>query len=198
MYISVKRVCESNAPLELVVEAGNDWTHFTHLHRKSHLAFQLLYKSGHREIFFYKARILYPLPFYTPYIVFREYVPERQCYDQIYQDLRSGRVHYLSGSHASLGDTVLGTGEFWFSVSSFWRYCPRLFFWLFKRRMRGVMEEDNRMIRERMRLGLASHAECDPRVPESYDLYADLMGKGLPEAEFTFSDHVFTDLRRDP
>ena len=196
MYIAIKRICEVNAPLDIFAEAGNDWTHFAHLHRKSHLEFRLLYKNGVREIFYYRARTIYPLPFFTPFIVFREYHPEQRGYRQVYLDLKSGRVHYLNGKNEQHGENVLGTGEFWFQVSWYWKYFPGLFAWLFKKRMRSVMNEDNVMIRERISLKGMDNANCAPALPERFDFFEDMMKNGYPETPFLFSDHAFEDVMK--
>lgn len=193
MYkIRVNRTCELRVPHALCVENQNDFTHFTHLHRKVILEYRLLFKLDKREIFLYKARRLYPLPFYDTYIVFREYIPAEEGYHNVYLNVRSGLVHYLQARTVCCGETSSVIGEYVFSLPSYWRFFPRLFYWVFKRRMHEVMEEDNIWFRSRM----SSHGEinsqaCAPVIPESYDLLNDLLGKGvLPTADIEFEDHV--------
>src|SRR2546426_4213159 len=99
MNIGIVREVGVLAPLDLTAETANDWTHFVHLHRRSHLEFRMIHKAGNREMFLYKARLLYPFPFYTPFLVVREYVAEQNGYRQFYLNLRNGRVHYLNGSN---------------------------------------------------------------------------------------------------
>ncbi|MGA2052317.1 MAG: hypothetical protein ABSH19_03290 [Opitutales bacterium] len=195
MYINIKRIHDANVPFDVYIEAGNDWTHFTHLHRKSHLAFRLLFKSATREIFLYKSRLLYPLPFYNTFIVFREMTPATGSYRQIYHDVNSGRTHFMRGVNEQLeGGIVRGTGEYWFDVPNFWRFFPGLYFWLFKKRMRKVAKEDNVMMRERILHGVYSRPACSPPVPDTFDLLDDLTKGEYPKAMASFSDQFFEDI----
>ncbi len=195
MYIKITRVCETNAPFDIFENATNDWTHFMHLHHKSHADFRLLYKQGNREIFFYKSWVIYPLPFYTRYIVLREYIPEQCGYKQVYFDVANGRTHYLNGIITEGNGTVKSTGEFWFSVPWIWKFFPRLFFLFFKTRMRRVMREDNSMIMERIPLDGIENQKCAPVIPENFNFYEEFTRKKVPPpAQFEFTDHVFQHL----
>lgn len=197
MYINIKRIVDAKVRLDVFAEAGNDWTHFTHLHRKSHLAFKLLYKSATREMFLYKSRLLYPLPFYNTFIVVREMTPATNSYRQIYHDVHSGRTHFMRGVNEQLPDGIVrGTGEYWFDVPDFWRLFPGLYFWLFKKRMRAVAIEDNVMMRERIQHGVYNRPACAPEMPENFDLMDDLSKGGLPDPAFSFADRFFEDIEK--
>jgi hypothetical protein len=189
MYIRIKRTCEGPGPFHLAAEAGNDWTHFAHVHRRSHMVFKLLHKSGNREIFYYKARTLYPFPFYTPYIAFREYAPEQNGYKQIYYDLRSGRVHYVSASHAMKGSNVQTIGEHWFDLPEYWRFFPKLFMLLFKIRMKRVMQEDSEMLREEVEAGIEGSDACLQSSLAEFSLFDEMTGAGFPKAAFAYEDY---------
>jgi len=196
MYIKIKRICETDAPFDLFLDAGNDWTHFQHLHHKSHAEVRLLYKKDLREVFFYKARVLYPLPIYRRFLVVREYVPEQFSYKQVYYDLTNGRIHYLNGRNIKKEKSVVGVAEFWFSVPAFWGLFPQLFAWIFKFRMRSVMKEDNVMIRERIRIGGVASGRCAPPIPDAFNFYEELMGKWPPPAKFEFVDETYENVAK--
>jgi len=193
MYFHIKRVHEAKIPFNIYLEAGNDWTHFLHLHRKSHALFQLLYKSGGREIFLYKTRVIYPFPIYNTFIVFREQAPEQAGYKQLYINIKNGRRHFLSSKNEELEDRVRGTTEFWFDVPAYWGLAPKLFFRLALGRMKAVADEDDVMMRERMEHGAYSRPACTPDVPPAFDFYHDVMEKGAPKAEHSFSASFFVD-----
>src|ERR1700722_3040245 len=197
MYINIKRIHDAKVPFDVYIEAGNDWTHFKHLHRKSHAEFKLLFKSETREIFIYKSRLLHPLPFFNTFIVFREMTAATASYRQVYYDIKTGRTHYMRGVNEQLADGVVrGTGEFWFDVPDYWRFFPGLYFWLFKRRMRSVAREDNVRMRERIREGIFNRAACAPPVPELFDFLEALMKDGYPQPAYTFSDRFFEDIEK--
>jgi len=193
MYISCKRVWEAKAPFELCVEIANDWTHFVHLHRKSHKSYRLLYRAPGREIFHYQARILYPFPLFTDYIVMRNEVPERHGHEQIYLHVKSGRVTFQRSTTMRDGDKTQVIGEYIFDVPSYWRPFSGIFFWIFKYRMRKVMWEDNEQIVERMRSGIRDNPTCAPSVPTTFDLFEDLKLR-IPKADVHYEDHVYEDL----
>ncbi|MES2206937.1 MAG: hypothetical protein V4525_09110 [Pseudomonadota bacterium] len=193
-YLYIKRTVETNAPLDMFAELGNDWTHFIHVHRKSHAAFQLLFKKDKREIFFYKSYLFYPLPIYKSFIVFREYVPEQNAYRQIYMETGSGRVHYSNNYNISSGSNSLGIAEFWFSTSKFWTLFPKLFFYLFSRRMRIVAHEDNMVMKERLESGVINQPACAPKVDESFDFYIEKTANGFPIPLYRWEDHYFEDI----
>ena len=194
MYIKIKRIFETNVPFDIFCESVNDWTHFAHLHRKSHAELRLLYKKGDREVFFYKARVLYPFPIYNRFLVVREYRPDQLCYRQVYYNLRNGRIHYLNGFNIKKDKTVMGIGEFWFSVSPIWKFFPRLLFWIFKWRMDQVLREDNQMIGERAKHQLGSSPSCAPPIPDAFDFYEELINKWPPATEFEYESYSFDDL----
>ena len=195
-YIKIRRSCEANAPFDFFLDAGNDWTHFVHLHRKSHAECRLIAKTGDREVFFYKSYLFYPLPFFSKYLVVRQYMPEHFSYRQVYYDLSSGRVHYLDSTNIKKENTVIGIADFWFSLSPFWRLFPFLFFWLFERRMNHLMKEDNTMIRERMKNGGVSATACMPPVQDAFQFYEEQIKKWPPAAKFEYETYAFEDLKK--
>lgn len=183
VYISIRRTVESDAPLDLTVQIMNDWSHFKHLHRKSHREFRLLHKEGNREIFLYKARYLFPLPFGKSFIVFREYTPETKGWRQFYYDIKSGRVNYnFTGVIEREDGSVVTYGNCLIPVSPLWRLFPRLFVWLFKVRVDAVADEDEDMMRERINLGGFDNRACAPPDEASYDFIRAALKDGLPEA----------------
>jgi hypothetical protein len=194
MYIKFRRISEMKVPFDVFAEANNDWTHFTHLHRKSHAEFRLLYKSGRRQIFLYKTRLFPPLPFCESFIVMREEMPEQAGYRNVYLHVRTGRVNYLDGSTVQGKETVEGIGEFWFEVGWPWTWLPGVFAALFRRRMRQVLEEDNVLMRERIKLGAFSSERCAPPQPKEYDFYVDMMKDGFPKPARSYEDRKLDDL----
>ena len=184
MYIYMQFKYVFRAPFEPCAEAALDWTHFIHLHRKSHKEFRLLFKSGRREIFLYKTRF-HPLPFGKTFIAFREYIPEKSGYRQTYMDAGNGRTHYQDNESVKDGENVVNTSNYYLQVSCFWKFFPKLFLWLFKRRMRAVVEEDNAWLRERIRQGIFTHAQCAPPAPETFDQLDDFMKNGFPKPEIS-------------
>jgi hypothetical protein len=180
--IAISRDCRVRAPFERCLENQYDYTHFTHLHHKTHLEFRLLYKSGVREIFLYKARVVYPLPFYDTYIVFREHRADENGYRNVYLNVKTGKIHLLRGTVVQMEDGICSIrGEFLFSVAGIWRYFPRVFEWIFRRRMRAVFEEDNEWFRGRLLHPEINQEACAPEIPAAYDLFQDL-----------FDDSAFT------
>lgn len=191
--VSVKRTCELRAPYAFCLESQTDWTHFTHLHRRSHAGYRLLYKKDRRTMFLYKARCVHPLPWYNHFLVVRDDDPSGTAYRNIYVDVVSGATHYLYAHAVCNGETTSLIGEYVFSLPDYWRWFPRIFFWLFKRRMRTVMEEDNQWIGERMVLGdVTEGAACAPLIPESFDVFRDTVPSDgtLPTAERHFEDYA--------
>ncbi len=187
--IYVQRTCELEAPFDICEESSNDWTHFTHLHRKAIVGYRLLNKKGLREVFLYKARVLYPLPFYDHYVIFRNYEPQQNGYKNVYLNVRTGQLNYLSGYVIQKGKSSLLMADYLFNMSWYWRFFPGFFLWVFRRRMRSVMDEDNQWIYERMKQKEPySNKACAPVVPEEYDLFKDL-----------FKDDIFkhADIRMD-
>lgn len=195
--ILIKRNFEFKVPYELFLESQSDWTHFMHLHRKTHAEFRLLYKRGGREIFLYKARPFFLWPFPQTFIVFREYLAAGDGYRNIYLDTQTGQCHYLNGYAFRKGDSTVSIGEFLFSLPSFWRLFPSLFFWIFRQRGMKVFEEDNWWLAERLAAGnVPAHEVCAPEVPEGYDLYDDLYGAGrMPEPDVRFEESGHFDLQ---
>jgi hypothetical protein len=193
--IFIRRDCEVKAPYSLCLENINDYTHFTHLHRKAILEYRLLYKLGNREIFLYKARRLYPFPFYDTYVVFREYVKADGGYSTLYLNVRSGAVHHLKGWVVDHGETCSIMGDFVFTLPSFWRLFPKLFFWVFKRRMKAIFDEDCQWFKGRMAEDASPDSPgCAPYVPETYDLFLDLFKNDtVPAADIKFHEKVSFD-----
>lgn len=184
MYrIGIRRICEMNAPYELVAYTSNDWTHLPVLHRKSVMEHRLLYKSGNRMIWLYKSRVLYPFPFHNMFLVFREQDLENDRYWNLYYDLSSGAVHYLKASVERRGITR-PPSESTSSLSPIWRLMPRLFFMIFNWRLKRIMDEDSRWIQEWMEQGGIDNRACAPPIPEAHDLFDALFkGKEFPEAD---------------
>jgi len=180
----------------MLLDITYDWTHFLHLHRKSHGEFRLLHKSEKREIFFYKARIIYPLPFFRKFLVFREYQPEVGGYRQVYYDLSTGGITYLSAftRHNKDRDSYSCMGEYIFSVSWYWKLWPRLFSIIMKQRMGRVIEEDNELVRGRAEVGGKERLACAPKQVTTFDLLDDFLQAGLPKTEAHFYQHFFSDL----
>jgi hypothetical protein len=190
MFITVKRICEIDAPLDMVADSAADWTHFTHIHRKSHKQFRLLSKDGPREIFLYEARMLYPLPFFRTFIAFREYKPEQKGYVQYYLHPKTGVVHYLTTKTISEEGVTKVIGEFSFEVSRFWKFFPRLFIRLLSFRMREVKEEDDEWIETRLEEGVFENKSCLPEIPERFNLMDEFLRDGIKPSEMTLIDHV--------
>jgi hypothetical protein len=191
MWVSFKRICEYDAPLNVIAESASDWTHFTHLHRRSHLEFRLLSKSGKRETFLYKARIIYPLPFYWNYLVFREYLPDQCGYHQCYLNIRTGKVHYLNHRAVTVSGRSRIEGTFRFEIAGFWRLIPGVFRFLFTRRMHRVMLEDDSWVADRLKNGVFENPSCSPKTPEQFDLMTELL-----DVTRSHPDLILEDLQR--
>ncbi len=194
--IHIKRELEFTLPYKLGREVHDDWTHFAHLHRKSILEYRLLYKRGQREIFLYKGRRLYPLPFYDTYIVFRNY--DGSGYRNVYLNAKTGQMHFLAGQAIPKGDNTVTIGEYVFEMPRYWRFFPKLFFNLFLKRAHKLLEEDNQWQAERIALGTeeGKDSPCAPVVPEFYDLFDDFFGNGkMPESDVSFQEASFYDLK---
>lgn len=182
----VKKPANRDLALKILAENQNDWTHFTYIHRKHILDYHLVYKTGNREIFLYKARVLYPFPFYNMYLVFRDYVPEQNSYRNIYLDLKTKRVNYLDGYIREQGEDIFAGGNFVFELPGYWKYFSWLFPRVFQKRMMSVIEEDNEHIRERIQMKGFENESCAPKITE-YDLFKDLFRDGkMPKADVTF------------
>src|SRR5579883_1850728 len=176
--------------LEIIVDNANDWTHFTHIHHKHIVRYDLLFKRGSREIFLYKSRRLHPLPFFDYFVVFRDYRPQQLGYRNVYYHIRTGSMNFLDSTvHENADGSIELIGDFVFTLPSYWRFAPRLFLAVFKRRMRGLIDEDNVLINERIRMGGFETAPCKPEVPDTYDLFEAFFGDaGLPEADVHLRD----------
>lgn len=194
MILKLRRVTEVKCPLQIVAEGATDWTHFTFIHRKSHKVFKLIKKDGLDSVFFYKARVLYPFPVYKSYIVVRRELPEQWGYEQVYHDLASGKTHFLKAITVQNLETCSIVGDFEFDVASFWRLFPRIFFFIFKMRMRRVMAEDNIYMKERVRSGVSTQINCEIEVPQSYSLLLEYKKQNSGKRSIDFQDHVLVDL----
>lgn len=195
MLIHFERTCEYEMPLRLVADSAADWTHFMHVHRRSHLEFRLLAKDGVREIFLYKARMIYPLPFYRTFIAFREYLPEQEGYHQIYLHVNSGAIHYLNSRTEGDDHSSRTIGTFYFEGSRFWKYFPGLFKKLFTWRMRSVSHEDRDWMSERIRIGVFENKGCMPQIPDCFNLMDDFLKKGLPAGELSLKDRIWDGIK---
>lgn len=194
MHIGIKHECEITAPYDVVLDITYDWTHFLYLHRRSHAEFKLLFKSDKREVFFYKAKILPPFPFYKYYVVFRDYQPERGGYRQIYYDLKTGGINYLDAYTVKNEKTCSSIGEYVFEVPGYWRLFPGLFARLMKARHHRVVEEDNELVRERLKVDNKESPACAPVVHSKFDLFEDYLKQGIPRTDFAFDQYFFNDL----
>lgn len=192
--ILVKRTTLTKAPQDIVYDVNQDWTHFSHLHRKVIVKHHLLFKSGDRQVFLYKARRLYPLPFYDDYIVFREDRPAQRGFRHVYVNAKSGGVHTLDAKLKSEGDWTWVEAEHFFSLPSYWHFLPkfflRIFLWIYRWRMDKVFDEDNEWIYELMtKKNLPSTNVCAPVVPENYDVldkYFEKKASELADAQFEY------------
>jgi hypothetical protein len=177
--------------LDIIADNANEWTHFTHVHHKHIAQYVLLYKREHREIFHYKSRRLYPLPFFDDFIVFRDYRPEQMGYKNIYYHIKSGRMNYLNSYTKEKPDgSVELSGEFVFELPFYWKFAPWFFFWAFKKRMGGLIKEDNVLIKERIQMKGFDTKPCRPLIPESYDMFDAFYGDTLPAADSRFLDRT--------
>ena len=163
---------ELKAPYQIVFDTAQDWTHFGHLHRKSIATHPLLFKNNDRQIFLYKARRLYPLPFFDYYFVIREDRPSG--YRNVYVNAKTGHIHSCDCTVESQGEKTLVVGDHLFSLPSYWglltKLFPRLFLWIYKKRMDQIMDEDLEWIQERMTTEYPSVDTCAPAIPDSYDI----------------------------
>ena len=195
--IFVRRIFDFKAPYELLRETQDDWTHFIHLHKKSHGGFRLLYKKGNREIFLYKAWKLTPFPFFPDiYVVFRDYLPAKNGYRNVYLNVKTGQTHYLHGYLEDNAPYATTVGEFLYTLPSFFKFFPNLFFRFLKLRGKRVLEEDNVWMVERMaQESPVNSAACAPEVPETYDLFDDLFKDGkFPEPDIRLEERLTIDL----
>ena len=182
MYkIFLRRTLQLKAPFKVVADVNHDWTHFPHLHRKTIKSHRLLYRNGQRQIFLYKARRLYPLPFCDDYVVLREDTPNGG-YRNVYVNVKSGAIHALDAKLESQGDWTVVTADHFFSLPSYWRFLPkiflRLFVWVFKRRMNRIVDEDNEWIYGLMKTeNVSTEDACAPVVPPTYDILDEFFKK---------------------
>jgi hypothetical protein len=194
MELKIRRVTEMKTPFYIVAEGAIDWTHFSYIHRRSHKVFRLLYKNENKLVIFYKARVLYPFPFFKNYLIVREDLPAQFGYQQVYMDLSNQKIHFLRATVEKNKETASIVGDFVFDVGNFWKLFPSLFFFIFKLRMRTVMSEDNVYMAERQRLGTPTDESCEVKVPKQFCLLAEYLSKTPLPAHFDFQDHVLTDL----
>lgn len=176
--------------LEVIADNANDWSHFTHIHGKHIVRYDLLFKRGSREIFLYKGRRLYPLPWFDYFIVFRDYQPKQMGYRNVYYHVKSGAMNFLNSYTRAKDDGGIElVGEFVFTLPFYWKFFPGLFLFVFKKRMRGLIDEDNTLINERIRMKGFDTPPCRPKIPDSYDLYEEFLGSGkLPLADISLLD----------
>ena len=185
----IHRTVETNAPLDLTAEIGNDWTHFTHLHDKTISQYRLLQKHGNREVFLYKARRIWPLPFHDIYVVFREYLPEQHGYRNVYLNVRTNVAHYLNGINYGDANHSVSVSEYLFTLPDYWRLFPKLFVWVFVKRMGRIVREDNEWIEARMQHNAPpTGVACAPQIPPAFDLLDSLYpARTLPVADARFT-----------
>ena len=191
MYkILVSRTIEFNAPYQYVVDSVEDWTHFSHLHRKAIAGLHLLSKSGPHAVFLYKARRLYPLPFYDHYVVFREDLPNQQGFRNVYVNAKTSATHTLDVKIIRNGDGAIVVGDHLFSLPEFWRHLPKIFmnFFLviYQWRMDQVLDEDFEWIFERIQNEKTpGSGNCAPAVPADYNLIQSVFEKKLADSADT-------------
>lgn len=173
----------------MCVENNLDWTHFLFCHRRGIKTFKLLYKKGSREIFFYEARILFPLPFTRRYIVLRNYEKELGRYRNLYHDLKSGLNTYLDARVINNGESVSMLSDYLYELPDYWRPFKKIFFAIFKSRMRVLAEEDNEMFLARMKNGFWENPACAPLVPQEFDLFTECFTPDKLQGAPDFIDH---------
>ncbi len=143
MQIFIKRKLKVNADAHLVFENANDWMHFAFVHRRSHSVFKPLVQVENRTIFFYKARLLYPFPFFRTYLVVRQDEPEQKGYQQIYLGLNGEVESYLKARCYIENGVPIQEGRFLLQVHWYLKPWPKLFASIFRVRMYKVALEDN-------------------------------------------------------
>lgn len=193
MYkILVSRTIDFCAPFQFVVDSVEDWTHFSHLHRKAIAGLYLLSKSGNNSVFLYKARRLYPFPFYDYYIVFREDRPLDHGFRNVYVNTKTGATHTLDVKTYKRGEEATVVGDHLFSLPAYWRWLPKIcmnfFLKVYQWRMDAVLDEDFEWIFERMKNpdnSVTSH--CAPAVPHDYNIVESVFEKKLSDS----ADAVF-------
>ncbi len=175
--------------LDIIADGANDWTHFTHVHSKTIIRYELLYKQGSREIFLYQGRRIYPLPWFDHFIVFRDYQPEQNGYRNVYYHVKSGTMNFLDSYTREKPDGGIElVGKFVFTMPFYWRFFPKLFLYVFNKRMRKLIDEDNVIINERMRMQGFETPGCKPTIPERYDLFEAMFSGEMPKADVSYSD----------
>ncbi len=196
MYkIRVSRTVEFRAPFDFVADSVEDWTHFSHLHRKSISGLTMLSKQGRRSVFLYKARRLYPLPIYDYYVVFREDRPEQHGFRNVYINSKTLAAHSLDVRTEKHGDLAVAVGEHLFSLPSYWSILPKIFMQaflvLYKWRMDKILDEDFEWIYERMiKEGAAGPSQCAPAVPLNFDLLEQFFEKAPVTPDISFQYRV--------
>lgn len=195
MYkILVRRVMKIKAPYQLVFDTAQDWSHFSHLHHKVIISHPLLYKNTERQVFLYKARRLYPFPFFDYYVIFRQDLPDG--YRNVYVNAKSGHMHTVDCKVEAQGDETWITGDHLFSLPSYWglfpKLFPQIFLWIYRKRMDEIMDEDLEWIYERMTSeDLAPVDACAPAVPETYDIMDEFFKhEAFGKADARFEYHV--------
>jgi hypothetical protein len=186
LRIGITFTYQVDVPRAFIVDAATDWTHFMFVHHKYFVQYQLLLRQGRREVFLYKTRFLYPLPFYDTYLAAREYEPSGEGYRTVYYHVRSGRVTY----HEAKGTVHEGVSAFYGSyvieLAGFWRLWPALFRFLFFRRMRKIQEEDREWLHERARAAGSLGPGCGPEVPPAFDFFGELFARAVPPPDKTY------------
>ncbi len=193
MYkILVRRIVKIKAPYQLVFDTAQDWTHFSHLHHKVIMSHPLLYKNTERQIFLYKARRLYPLPFFDHYVIFREDLPDG--YRNVYVNAKSGHAHTVDCKVEAHGEETWVIGDHLFSLPSYWgllpKLLPKIFLWIYRRRMDEILDEDLEWIYERMIAeDLPLVDSCAPEIPKNYDIMDEFFKTDtlrVPDARFEY------------
>lgn len=195
MYICFHHEIEYNAPPDIVLDADNDWTHFKYLHKKSHVLFKLIAKTEGYFVFLYRTRLLPYLPFFMEFIVFRELLPDKEGYRQVYLPVDGGMPNVLESVHTRNPDkgTITNTAKFYFWLKWYWRPFPGIFCNLLRRRMMKVWEEDFSMMRAKIKSKSVTQVACAPVVPESYRFDRDFLKNQTPFPAKVFTGKLYKD-----
>ncbi len=194
MYLFLKHEIEYKAPAEYILDADLDWTHFTHLHKKSHKLFMLLAKTPDYSVFLYRTRYVSFLPFSTGFVVFREYLPESEGYRQVYIPVNGGNPNVLESTHIRHEEkgTITSSAKFYFWLNWYWRLVPSLFCNLLRMRMIKVWNEDFSMIKERIAKQSTTNQACSTPLPDLFR-FDRVFLKEMPEAQVAFYGKMYKD-----
>ena len=133
--------------------------------------------------------IIFGLPFLKNYLVFRNYEKEQGRYRNLYHDLKSGLNTYLDAKVVDNGKSVSMVSDYVYELPDYWRPIKKIFFFIFKNRMRVLAAEDNKLFLERMKNGFWENPTFAPKVPEEFDLFEECFPDDLMKGDPEFIDH---------